>query len=251
MSLPRDDLFPDSPAPPEREREPAATTGTYPPLVQLLAAAGVLGRTRLLELARACGIREASGRAYTGETLAAALAALAREGMVGHGDAGYWCERAHLASAFVEAAATGRLAQWLPHLRTSLGLIRTSYSGEIYFRTAADAVAATRLALCALADPKEAERILASVARTAANPAAVYRAALSDPFSPTLAGLIQPAWCDRAVDSLLAFEMSAPSASAPHVVEWTAGRVASGKAALRLRYTSAQRSRSPARATGG
>jgi superfamily II DNA or RNA helicase len=236
MSLPRDDLFPDAPSPPE----PTAAGGTYPPLVQLLAAAGVLGRTRLLELARSCGIREASGRAYTGETLAAALAALAREGMVGHGDAGYWCERAHLAGAFVEASATGRVAQWLPHLRTSLGLIRTSYSGEIYFRTAADAVAATRLALCALTDEKEAERILASVARTAANPAAVYRAALFDPFSAELAGLIQPAWCDAVLDSLLAFEMSAPSASAPHVVEWTAARVASGKAAPRLRYRLAE-----------
>ncbi len=238
MPLPRDDMFPDLPSPPERE--PAAAAGTYPPLVQLLASAGVLGRTRLLELARDCGIREASGRAYTGETLAAALAALARKGIVGHGDAGYWCERAYLAGAFVEAATAGRLAQWLPHLRTSLGLVRASHYGEIYFRTGADAVAATRLGLCAMTDAKEAERILASVARTAANPAAVYRAALADPFSPELAGLIQPAWCDAAVDSLLAFEMSAPSASAPQVVEWAAGRVASGKAALRLRYRLAE-----------
>jgi superfamily II DNA or RNA helicase len=240
MALPPDDLFPGAPSPPAREREPAAATGTCPPLVQLLAAAGVLGRTRFLELARDCGIREASGRAYTGETLAAALAALAREGMVGHGDAGYWCERAHLASAFVDAAATGRLAQWLPHLRTSLGLIRASYSGEIYFRTAGDAVAATRLALCALNDPKETERVLASVARTAANPAAVYRAALSDPFSPKLAGLMQPPWRDAALDALLGLEMSSPTAFAAQVVEWTAGLVASGKPPPSLRYRLAE-----------
>ena len=63
MSLPPNDLFPDSPAPLARGTDNAATTGAYPPLVQLLAAAGVLGRTRLLELARACGVRDASGRA--------------------------------------------------------------------------------------------------------------------------------------------------------------------------------------------
>ena len=239
MSLPSDDLFPVPRAPPQREPEPAAPVENYPPLAQLLAAAGVLGKTRILELARACGIREASGRAYTGETLAAALASLVHAGLVGRGDQGYWCAPAHVAGAFVQASAAGRLAQWLPHLRHSLGLDRPHYYGEIYFRTAADAVGATRLALCALTDATEIDRVLRAASH-AANPAEVYRAALGDPFAPALAALMRPALRDAVVDALLVLELSKPSASAARIVEWTATLAAAADAPAPLRYRLAE-----------
>ncbi|HSD81161.1 MAG TPA: hypothetical protein VLB47_10880, partial [Solirubrobacteraceae bacterium] len=210
-----------------------------PPLAQLLAAAGVLGRTRLLELARACGLREASGRAYTGETLAATLASLVDAGLASRGDQGYSCAPEHVASAFLEGSTAGHVAQWLPHLRQSLGLARPAYYAGIYFRTAADTVAAARLALCAIPDAKEADRILAAVSRVA-NPAEVYRAALGDPFSPALAGLVRPGWRDAVIDAVLALELAAPTPSAAHVVEWAAGRVASGNAPAALRYRLAE-----------
>jgi hypothetical protein len=239
MSLPSDDLFPLPPDLPQREPDPAATAEDYPALVQLLAAAGALGRTRILELARACGIREASARAYTGESLAAALASFAHAGLVGRGEQGYRCAPAHVAGAFVQASAAGRLAQWLPHLRHALGIDRPHYYGGMYFRTADDAVGAARLALCALTDAAEIDRVLLAVSRTA-NPAEVYRAALGDPFAPALAALMQPALRDAVLDALLVLELSKPSASAARSVEWTATLVASADAAAPLQYRLAE-----------